>query len=56
MQGEPIRTVDAVQFLREAWNQLETKVIPVGWEIYEDALGLLEELIGDGKWKEELDD
>jgi hypothetical protein len=39
VQGERTRTVDAVQFLREAWDQLETKVIQVRWGIYELQLG-----------------
>jgi hypothetical protein len=57
MQGERIRIVDVVQFLGEAWDQLEIKVIQVGWWIYEDGLGPPEESDdeGHGEWNEELD-
>jgi hypothetical protein len=50
--------VDAVQFLQEAWDQLEIRVIQVGWRNYEDALGPPEESDdeGDGEWKDELDE
>jgi hypothetical protein len=49
--------MEVVQFLPEHWDQLETKVIQVDWEIYKDALGPPEESDdeGDGEWKKELD-
>jgi hypothetical protein len=54
VQSEQILTVNAVCFLREAWDQVEAKVIQVGWGIYEDTLGPPEESDeeSDGEWKE----
>jgi transposase len=55
---ERIRISDAVGFLREAWNQLETKVIARGWGIYEDVMGGPEEADDedDGDWEEGMDE
>jgi hypothetical protein len=57
MQEEQIWTADTIQFLQVAWNELEIKVIQVGWGISEDALGPPEVSDGesDGELKGELD-
>jgi hypothetical protein len=58
IEGERIRIADGVQFLKEAWDRLETKVIEAGWGIYEDALGDVSEADdeSDGEWVEELEE
>jgi hypothetical protein len=44
--------------LREAWNQLETKVITTGWGVYEIVMGEPEKSDdeSDGEWEEERDE
>jgi hypothetical protein len=56
IQGERVRTVNAVQLLREAWDQLETKGTQEGWGIYKDRLGPPEESDNESEYKEELND
>jgi hypothetical protein len=54
---ERVRTIDAIRFLREPWEKLETKVIEAGWGIYENELGLASEDNGDDSdWQEEYEE
>jgi hypothetical protein len=44
---ERVKTQDAVHFLIQAWDGLETRVIEKGWTIYEDVLGEADDEDGD---------
>jgi hypothetical protein len=53
-----VKTREAIQFLIQAWDELEIRVIEKGWGLYEDVLGEADDEDEDARneWEPGADD